>query len=141
MLSSMTLPLKKRASCCVVCLILVCASGSVTAQEKSGIIYSQKAERDDMFFSKVFYPRNGRIYLTNDSLVFKAKDVYNDVFNFSIAICDIRYIRNYYGSILPNRIRIMTKQTGSVRILAYKKRKLKRLTRQQMAVCGGLKLG
>jgi hypothetical protein len=85
----MTLSLRKRASCCVICMVLVYASGSLIAQEKSGIIYSQRAERDDMFFSKVFYPRNGRIYLTNDSIVFKAKDVYGDVFNFPIA--NLRY--------------------------------------------------
>jgi len=88
-----------------------------------------------MLFTKVFYPRNGRIYLTNDSLVFKAKDIYNDVFNFSIAVCEIRYIRTYYNFIVPNRIRIMTKRTGSVRIFTYRRRKLIRLTRERMAAC------
>jgi hypothetical protein len=127
--------LRKVTALSAICMLFAYAGNVSLAQKGSTIIYSQRAERDDMFFVMPFYPRHGRVYITDDSIIFKAKDIYNDVFNFSLAICDIRYIRTYYNFIIPNRIRIMTKRTGSVRIFTYRRRTLIRLTRERMAAC------
>src|SRR5690242_17748629 len=116
-------------------MILIFGLSASQAQERQGVIYSQKAQRDDkIWYFHFMRDRHGRVTLTEDSLVFTSRKVSTAFFNFAFAYCDIQSIRTWYADMLiPNRIRIKTKNDGAVRLFTYKRRTLIRLTREKMA--------
>ena len=122
---------------CLLCVLFMNVSSRLDAQAKLGVIYSQKAQRDDkLWYFHFMRDRHGRVTLTEDSLIFTSRKVSTSFFNFAFAYCDIQSIRTWYVDMfIPNRIRIKTKNAGAVRLFTDKRRTLIRLTREKMAAC------
>jgi hypothetical protein len=97
------------------------------------ILYEQKVFRDDRMFEDIFRSKVGILYLTDKKLEFKCKRPGHDRFNFSIPYGEIKSIRTFYGYVIPNRIKIRTTSGESFRLATYKRRKIIRITREQMA--------
>jgi hypothetical protein len=99
------------------------------------ILYEQKVFRDDRMFKDIFRTKKGTLYLTDQQLEFKSHRPTHARFDFSIPYGQIKSIRTYYGFIIPipNRIKIKTISSERFRLFTYKRRKIIRITREQMA--------
>lgn len=97
------------------------------------IIYSQKVIRDDAMFERPISTKVGFVSLTSDSLIFTCKKERLSRFNFSIPYTQIQAINTFYGFLIPNRIKIRTKDGESYRLFTYKKRNILRITKERMS--------
>lgn len=96
------------------------------------IIYSQKVIRDDRMFHDMLRAKRGMLVLTNEALEFRSKRPGHARFDFSIPYNNIKYIRPFYGFIIPNRIKIKTNTGETYRLFTYKKRKIINITQAQI---------
>lgn len=115
---------------------LILLIGTVKAQGNVGrdsVLFSQKVVRDDKMFEDVFRAKRGTLFLTNQKMEFKSKRPSHSRFDFSIPYSQIKSIRRFYGFVIPNRIKIKTETGEAYRLFTYKKGKIIKITRKQIA--------
>lgn len=100
---------------------------------RDSVLFSQKVVRDDKMFEDIFRAKRGTLLLTSQKMEFKSKRPSHSRFDFSIPYSQIKSISRFYGFVIPNRIKIKTETGETYRLFTYKKRKIIKITREQMA--------
>lgn len=96
------------------------------------VLYSQKVLRDDRMFEDMFRAKRGMLFLTDTGIAFKSRRPNHSRFDFSIPYDQIKSIKTFYGFLIPNRIKIKTTTGEKYRLFTYRKRKIIKITRDQM---------
>jgi|GEM_PF-4960052 hypothetical protein len=120
----------------IIIAFLILTIGTLNAQGnivKDSVLFSQKVVRDDKMFEDVWRAKRGTLLLTNQKIEFKSKRPNHSRFDFSIPYSQIKSIRPFYGFVIPNRIKIKTETGATYRLFTYKKKKIIKITREQMA--------
>lgn len=91
---------------------------------KAQIIYEQRLSRADLSVSEAMNGTRGTIYLTNDSVTFKARKAGNERINFGLSYNQISSIRRVNPLLFPNRILIRLKDGEKYRLFTYRRRKI-----------------
>lgn len=115
------------------CLLSLLINSIVPAETESAIVYKQKVTREDVSIGQAIRGSRGTIYLTKDSVIFKARKEVNRKMNFSIAYNEIKSAKRVNRLFFPNRISISVGNGEKYRLLTYRRRQLiegirKRLT-------------
>jgi hypothetical protein len=115
-----------------VLFLLIGNINAICQMNEAGVLYSQTVTRDDNFFATPFTVKRGTLLLTNDSLIFKSKKSKHSRFSFSIPYDQIKYIKHPYAFLIPNRIKIRTKNGETYRLFTYKKKHIIKITREHL---------
>lgn len=117
----------------IVFLVIGVEMPSIYSQStESGVLYTQRVTRDDIFWKNPFVVVKGDLIIRDDSLGFKSYKTKNAHFNFGISYNQIRSIRPFYGFIIPNRIKIKLKDGQSYQLFTYKKKEIITRTREKV---------
>ena len=106
------------------CLMPLLITSIVSAQDEAGVIYKQKITREDVPIRQALRGSRGVIYLTNDSVVFKARKQSNREIDFRIAYHQIKSVKRVNPLFFPNRISIKLEENKKYRLYTYRRKQL-----------------
>lgn len=104
--------------------LLILVNSLVSAQNESNVVYKQKITRDDVSVGQAIRGSRGTIYLTEDSIIFKARKDVNRKINFRVTYNEIESVKRINPLFFPNRILIRLGNDEKYRLFTYKRRQL-----------------